>query len=56
MRNDLLDGLESENLPMVDADVEFWRHGINAEKHACGTRINLIFRSVPALGRSNPVR
>ena len=25
MPNDLLDGLESENLPMADADVKFWR-------------------------------
>ena len=28
-----------------------WRHGINAEKHACGARINLTFRSVTARGR-----
>ncbi len=56
MLNDLLDGLESENLPMVDADVKFWRHGINTGKHACGPRINFTFRSVTARGRSNPVR
>ena len=30
---------------------QHWRHGIDAEKHACGARINLTFRSVTARGR-----
>ena len=32
---------------------QHWRHGINAEKHACGARINLTFRSVTARRRLN---
>ena len=33
---------------------QHWRHGINTEKHACGARINLTFRSVTARRRLNP--
>ncbi len=32
---------------------KYWRHGINAEKHACGPRINLTFRSVTAGNQQN---
>jgi len=32
---------------------QHWRHGINAEKHACGARINLTFRLVTARRRLN---
>jgi alkylated DNA repair dioxygenase AlkB len=35
---------------------KYWRHGINAERHACGPRINLTFRAVAARESLNPPR
>jgi alkylated DNA repair dioxygenase AlkB len=46
--------LPSARLLLMRGDTQkHWRHGINAEKHACGPRINLTFRAVTAL-RGSP--
>ena len=47
--------LPHASLLLVRGDTQqHWRHGINAENHACGARINLTFRSVTARRRLNP--
>jgi len=49
--------LPSASLLLMRGDTQkHWRHGINAEKHSCGPRINLTFRAVTARDRLNPVR
>ena len=49
--------LPSASLLLMRGDTQkHWRHGINAEKQACGPRINLTFRTVTARERMNPVR
>ncbi|MCP4333745.1 MAG: alpha-ketoglutarate-dependent dioxygenase AlkB [Gammaproteobacteria bacterium] len=46
--------LPHASLLLMSGDTQqHWRHGINAEKHACGPRINLSFRSVTARRRLN---
>ena len=39
---------DSSLLLMQGATQKHWRHGINAERLACGPRINLTFRAVTA--------
>jgi alkylated DNA repair dioxygenase AlkB len=44
--------LPDASLLLMRGDTQkHWRHGINAEKRACGPRINLTFRTITARGR-----